>query len=274
LQPFIFESHIISNKELPMIFHYTILENQNMHANWHENIELLYFIEGSGIITCDMEQCEVYAGMIFVVNSNCLHSIEAKGMLKYYCIIIDSEFCKLNGINTYNYTYKNIIFNSYATNICKKIITEYNQQKPYYITALRSLTLELLVCITRNYTVKTVNLGSTSDTVLNSIKLAMGYINVNIFRKITLAEIATQVGLSKFYFSRGFKKQTGITVITYINILKCEKAKMLLSKGDFTVKEVCEQLGFDNLSYFSKIFKKYVGISPHSYIKNNMQKLL
>lgn len=268
MNPIIFESHATSNKELPSHFARTVLENKNMHANWHENIELLYFVGGNGRITCDMEKYKVSAGMIFIVNSNSVHFIEAIGTLEYYCLIIDSEFCKSNGINTFDYTYENIVYDSCLIGIFEKIIAEWNQKNPCYITASRSLYLELMVYITRNHSVKTDNISRTSDKILNNIKLAMGYINANIFKKFTLDEIATQVGLSKSYFSREFKKQTGITIITYINILKCEKAKRLLTKENLSIKETCEKLGFDNLSYFSKIFKQYVGVSPLTYIKN------
>ena len=210
MNPIIFESHATSNKELPSHFARTVLVNKNMHANWHENIELLYFVGGNGRITCDMEKYEVSAGMIFIVNSNSAHFIEAIGTLEYYCLIIDSEFCKSNGINTFDYTYENIVYDSCLISIFEKIIAEWNQKNPYYITASRSLYLELMVYITRNYSVKTNSINRTSDKILNNIKLAMGYINANIFKKFTLDEISAQVGLSKSYFSREFKKQTGI----------------------------------------------------------------
>jgi AraC-like DNA-binding protein len=55
---------------------------------------------------------------------------------------------------------------------------------------------------------------------------------------------------------------TGKTLVEYINIVRCEHARELLSSGSFNVGESAEQCGFQDISYFSRIYKKYIGILP------------
>jgi len=62
-----------------------------------------------------------------------------------------------------------------------------------------------------------------------------------------------------------YKKRTGITLKTYINEYRIEKAKELLRTGDKTISEVAESVDFDNFSYFSALFKKITGVSPSVY---------
>ena len=68
--------------------------------------------------------------------------------------------------------------------------------------------------------------------------------------------------LSKYYFCRIFKNITGSTVIKYLNMYRCMKARELLSSGKYTVSEAALECGFENMSYFSKTYKAYSGSVP------------
>ena len=73
------------------------------------------------------------------------------------------------------------------------------------------------------------------------------------------------MGISKYYLSREFKSFTGRTIFDTINTFRCADAKHLISKGA-TVSEAAAACGLENLSYFSRTFKKYVGKLPSQYI--------
>lgn len=81
------------------------------------------------------------------------------------------------------------------------------------------------------------------------------------------AHVAAYIGLSPTHTSRIFKKDTGKTLIDFINEKKIEKAKILLSNKSYKVYEVAEMMGFQNIHYFSTLFKKYTGISPTKYVE-------
>lgn len=77
--------------------------------------------------------------------------------------------------------------------------------------------------------------------------------------------LADMCYLSKTQMFRLFKKETGYTPVDYRNKLRIKKAQQLLLDGESTMGEISEMLGFENVYYFSRIFKKYVGIPPSRY---------
>lgn len=98
------------------------------------------------------------------------------------------------------------------------------------------------------------------------LQRAVEYVEQNLCQQITLAETAKEVGVTGAYLSTVFKRETGQNFIEYVNMQKIEIAKEMLDKGSF-VYEVSSRLGFENVTYFSKVFKKYAGISADNWRK-------
>ncbi|HPT79347.1 MAG TPA: PocR ligand-binding domain-containing protein, partial [Candidatus Atribacteria bacterium] len=124
----------------------------------------------------------------------------------------------------------------------------------------------------------TVNVLNTFlDTVYESRNIknarllsdAMRYINENYNRNLTLESVAQHVYISPFYLSHMFKEELGFTFLEYLTKLRIEEAKKLLMEKDMTIIEVASEVGYEDAGYFSKVFKKYTGISPAQYRKNN-----
>lgn len=100
------------------------------------------------------------------------------------------------------------------------------------------------------------------------IKMAMEYIDNNYNRKLSLEEVSGHVNLSVVHLSRLFKKETGKTVLDYINDSKMFKAQQMLDTGKYKVYEIADELGFSNSHYFSTMFKKFTGLTPSEYLQN------
>ncbi|MDL4843167.1 response regulator transcription factor [Aquibacillus rhizosphaerae] len=96
------------------------------------------------------------------------------------------------------------------------------------------------------------------------------YVSMNIEKKLCLDEVANHLFLNSSYFSRLFKKEVGKTFVDYVKTMKMERAKELLDQTADSVGKVCERLGYDNQSYFIKLFKNYTGITPSDYRGNNV----
>lgn len=95
------------------------------------------------------------------------------------------------------------------------------------------------------------------------------YIQTHFQEKITLDHIAAQVNLSKNYLCHIYKKETGETIINYINRLRIEKSRLLFSQENLEIVDIANLCGFEDQSYFTKIFKSYVGMTPKKYRENN-----
>lgn len=99
------------------------------------------------------------------------------------------------------------------------------------------------------------------------IQKALSYINTNLTKHITLEDVADHVYLSQFYFSRLFKKEMGISFITYLNQQRIEKSKKLLTKSSLSIQTISKQIGYSQTSYFCKLFKEFTGTTPVTYRK-------
>ena len=101
----------------------------------------------------------------------------------------------------------------------------------------------------------------------NIIRKAVDYINLYYARELTLSEVANYVGYSHSHFSKVFKEEMAISFRTYLNQVRVEKSKYFLLSGMSTISEICDLCGFDDQSYYCKVFKKVVGTTPDRFRK-------
>ena len=117
----------------------------------------------------------------------------------------------------------------------------------------------------RNETVPVVSFDSKHSLVQESIE----YIEKHYQQQMSVGDISRALGTSTSYLSRIFKESTGETIIRTINNKRIEKAKTYLAETDYKVYEVADILGFENVTYFSRFFKKHTGMSPKEYTEEN-----
>lgn len=97
------------------------------------------------------------------------------------------------------------------------------------------------------------------------VYMAKRYIHEHYQEKLTLSDIADHLRISSGHLSTTFSRYMNRTVSDYIAEVKIEHAKELIDSGQYLIYEIADQLGFENAYYFSKVFKKVVGISPKNY---------
>lgn len=103
------------------------------------------------------------------------------------------------------------------------------------------------------------------DRNIKFIDEMKSYILENFTKDITLEQVADHVGLSPDYLGRLFKKIEGQTFTDYLIHLRMEKAKELLDERELSIKQIAYMVGYSDPNYFSRAFKKYVGISATQY---------
>lgn len=112
-----------------------------------------------------------------------------------------------------------------------------------------------------------------SDNVFNKttsknkelIKKAISIIAKNYAANITLDYVAGEVHLNPAYFSTLFKKEVGHSFKEYLNMIRIEESKRLLTNSSYSIVDIAIAVGFEDQSYFSKVFKKYTGVTPKQY---------
>lgn len=99
----------------------------------------------------------------------------------------------------------------------------------------------------------------------NALAYVLHYIRANIGEKIQVEQLSQKACMSRASFYRAFKREFNISPLEFILKEKIKKAKTLLSDPRATISDVCYQLGFSDLNYFGRQFKKMEGISPSQY---------
>lgn len=267
-----YETHIISNPLLPFLFHGLTnkFECKRCSPNWHENIEFLVCTRGSACIMFDGRQYPFTPGDIGVSNAYCVHTTTQEDQLDYHCLIVDKSFCEANGIRSSDIRFRELIRDPEATEAFGKVAeayTAYRPEDPFCIADIRYAVLGFLRVLCRKHVIS----GNTfhSSAARERVKRAIEYIKANYARSICLQDIADFAGVSKYHMTREFKEFTGSTVFDTLNMTRCAEAKRMI-EGGASVSEAALSCGYENLSYFTRTFKKHLGEKPSVFCKKQM----
>lgn len=255
-----YETHRIPNPLLPFIYHRRFeVTQRNKHPNWHENIELLQCIEGSGYVMCGAEQIPLTLEQLVIVNADTIHSIGTNSRVVYRCLIIDNSFFSANGVPIHSLYFQGLIADQHVNDLFDTIAQAYEQIKPQdfrSILEIRTNMLHLVHVLCRNYTMQ-----KPEDASNEHVKKAVIYLRQHMKEPLSLETLSNELGISKFHLSHLFKTYTGKTVIQTMNLIRCVEAQRLIEGGS-TVSDAAYSCGFENLSYFTRTFKKYMGTLP------------
>ena len=105
---------------------------------------------------------------------------------------------------------------------------------------------------------------------MSEMDTAVQYFHKNYHKNISIEDFADSLHMSVSWFIRNFKEYTGSTPAQYILTLRISNAQILLETTDYNVTEISEIIGYDNPLYFSRIFKKQLGLSPSQFRKQLM----
>ena len=140
---------------------------------------------------------------------------------------------------------------------------------------MRTTTISVLGILVEmlQYRTESTALPSKSDPVFEPIKKTVLYIRTHYAEKPTLDLLSKIALIDKYRLSHTFQSYTGLTVMQYANQYCCEAAKDFL-RGGQTVRETAELCGFNNLSFFTRMFKKCTGKMPSDYKNPNETEIL
>lgn len=100
----------------------------------------------------------------------------------------------------------------------------------------------------------------------NVIKKSIEFILNNYNRNISLSDVSQHVNVSPQYLSRLFKEECGVNFVTYLNTVRIEHSKRMITEG-CELKSLTQKLGFNSYTYFFTVFKEITGMTPQKYEK-------
>lgn len=248
--------------------------------HWHEEMELISVTEGSGIITVQAERHQVQSGDIILIPPQTVHSIEQLDDLpmQYFNILFHPSMLTAPGIEYETYvqplmdtsrTYPKYLprsapLNRDLTPAIEALICHRKQVNSEYALMVRAHLYTLLYHIFRNSNPTTAD-GRHRSRNYDKLKILLEHVRRSYREDISISQAAAMCGFSESHFMKLFRELTGLSFTQYVKRQRLESAAHLLRTTDQSAGQIAEEVGFHNLSYFTRAFRTRYGITPTAY---------
>ncbi len=231
--------------------------------NWHEELEIQFCEGGQGSVLLDGERLELCEGDVAIVNPNVIHYTGTEERLVYSCVIINCDFLARVGVDCKQLRFEPLVKSTRVSFLLQALKAEYKADDELRIPKLHRAFLELMIELAEHYSKKVLPIQAQSRAFEN-VRGAVKYIRENYGARLTLDALSASLRADKYALCRDFKRLTGQTIIEYTNSYRCQRAAQLISEGA-TVAEAAAACGFENMSFFTRCFKKNTSRLPSSY---------
>lgn len=258
-------------------------ESFSMHLHSHENFEFMYAESGNFSVSAlengEQQNYEVFEGGFIFIHAQLPHKLVVTKPVKICNVELTvsplPSDCKiqicpiLNSFPIFQHMKKNarnvLVLNdteNILTTMLKihQILKMYTSAEPQFFQ-LQALLLSLLIDVGKCYFNSKYNVD---DLYVSKI---LRIINKNLAADLSAKSIASKLKISESYLFRLFKKKVHCTLTYYINQIRVEKAKQLLTKTDHPIINIGAEVGYNNRQYFCKVFSSFTGLSPMQFRK-------
>ncbi len=146
------------------------------------------------------------------------------------------------------------------------------EEKPYHELVVAGALLSLFAALYGDGRITDVRSGKGMLPGERTVTALLGWIDHHYAERITLSSLSSAVGVTPNYLCKIFKEYTGKTPTEYANALRIDRVCHELRWGQKNVTEAALSCGFNDISYFCKVFKKHKGLSAKAYLKENREK--
>jgi AraC-like DNA-binding protein len=270
----------VHNSGIPVEANYT--KDFNFLAHWHIDIELVYVCEGQIRIGINKECRTLCTGEFALFNSKDIHYYDSKDLHSTIIIIIfNPEIIRILGglpenlqlaspfIDKELYSKIDASVQGNIQSIIYSIVKENKEKMIFYDLYLKGKILELYSMIYRYFPTYSINSSKENHKLpdMELMQVALQYLENNFMDNITLKDIAKRVSFSPFYFSRLFKKISGMNFKIYLNSIRIDKAESLLKLTNRTIVDIAFESGFNSIRTFNREFKAIKGCTPTDFRK-------
>ncbi len=255
------------------------LDFDHVSMHWHEEVEIISIKKGYGIVHVDLVRLEVKAGDFIFILPGQLHSIEQNQnfVMEYENIIFNTDVLNTNDMCSINFlrpvfdgeTNFPILIDgekSYYESIYRSIenLDDLCNRRPFgYQLAVKGTLFQIFFTLITNS--DSISHKIKKNKSLDKMKIILSYIQENYSKQITIEEISGVCYYSKSHFMKFFKASTGQGFVQYLNDYRLNIAAQMLSSTSDNIIDIALKTGFENLSYFNRVFKKKYGTSPSQY---------
>lgn len=260
------------------------------YPHWHKEIEIIYVTRGSLNLGINDVPIRMEQGEVQFINGGDVHyflaSPDSERVVIQFDLNLFQEVAVLGG-NDYPlrdlFTEMELSSPSWPEAAAAKIkaliesiYEEDTQRREGYAYLIKARMFELLTVIMREVPKRRIRKQpkfseetlSQSRETLERLERIFSYVEQHYQEAITLSEVARYMGFSPYYFTKLFKKNTGMTFVAFLTEYRLNKAKWILLNEDLPMSAVAEAAGFGSVKTFHHLFKEATGISPLKYHNN------
>ncbi|WP_135556645.1 AraC family transcriptional regulator [Paenibacillus cymbidii] len=256
---------------------------------WHDHIELMYVLSGSGKCCIGNDVHTFERGHLFVIGPKTRHKSEMVDRGGFDALIVllhvglGQAWCNEgfeHALDAVRMNYadhpRHFILNGARVARFESILDtmheEYASDKTFSSQYVTALLQQLLIEVNRLCDeVVEANAANAIDNFQMPPVIAeiIGYIQQDYKENLRLSQIAAKFHLNPSHLSRQFKSATGMTLTAFITVRRIQHARRLLLTSNRTITEIALESGFHNLSYFNAMFKRMIGMSPKLFQKHS-----
>lgn len=233
------------------------------YEHMHSHTEIFFITNGEGIFHTKEADTPIRRGMIVINTPSVPHteySSEARP-LSYACFSVDNLSFSLPETSK-----QKTFFFDFSTHfdwlfhILAVIEYEQAEKPPFWQLSIVNAFNDFMLFLLRN--TQLVALPFDSSVKPNLPSRIQAYLQANYQDNITLDKLSEDFFLNKYYIVHAFKKKYGVSIMQYLNQLRCTDAKRLLENTDLSITEIAISVGYNSSSHFTESYKKIIGEAP------------
>lgn len=242
---------------------------------FHEDVEIKLFYEGGSTLLIGNEAFAVTAGDVVFINPYEFHStLYGAEAGKYHLLMIGLDFFENADSRALDLRHlfikERLSFQTLIRDdervrrIVADIVYEMSEKGELYENVVRGLVAELFCLLLRKYKSAVALEYPTNSNIryYEIIYPAVAKIRKDYAKKISVEELAALCNVSKYHFCRIFKAVAGVSAVQYQTAYRLRMADVFLKNSNKSVSEIAALCGFEDIHYFSRCYKKHIGVSP------------
>lgn len=278
------ENRMHGDAMFPLAVYHVVLTpgpyQQSVNLHWHRETEFVLVTKGAVRARVEMETVVLTAGQLLLVNSEAVHALEAAAPVsEAYAIVFDLMMLASAGYDQIQHRFiKRLLDGEHSlptavtgvdprdsrlATYAAEIVDAYADKTEAYELLIKASLYRIVYELWAGSRLVPMDATEPDEGLkLTRIKPILSFIHQHYAEPIRLKDLSDLINMSEGYFCRYFHRLVGVTPVQYINEYRITQAVHLLQSSDCSVLEACYEVGFQNISYFTRVFKHYRRCNP------------
>ena len=272
--------------EFPAEYYYIDSSHPRYHMSfhWHKEWELIYIIEGCFQVYAGEEHYTANPGDTILIRDGMLHGGTPTDCI-YECFVFDLHnlFRNLDAVKKYlrpiyhHHILPQIFYSgtedAAISLAVRELMNAYRSPKEtsspfgdfHELVTYSNISRLFTLILKQEAYIPNPEEASGNSHRINQLKTVLEYIETHYASPVSLDLLAKEAGMNPKYFCRFFRSLTHQTPLDYVNYYRIQQAAQMLHTSDLSITDISLECGFNDSSYFVKVFRKYRGVTPNQY---------